>query len=163
MFEFQTDRKTDEQTMMYSSNIQTQRATETALFNVISQRKPTVVGTFDRLTFLANNVQREVPPQHMPHPLLQQIEIMKAAVSSRWNITQRRYKRDIDKNVRQERTFNTMDYGFGDRPQLSTTAPDAADQMESRQIQQTSTPSALTEGISQRPTAYRSFRRRQYF
>lgn len=46
-----------------------------------SLAKPPSAAILDRIFSLTNDVQREVPARRMPHQLLQQINLKKAAVS----------------------------------------------------------------------------------
>lgn len=84
---------------------------------MIFPHKLPYVAKFDRIAFLPNNMQGNVAPRYIPHSFQQQIELVKAAVSRRLSMAQRRYKRDFDKNVRWEQKFKIGDYVFVDLPQ----------------------------------------------
>lgn len=71
-------------------------------------------------------------PLHMNFGLLQQTELIKAAVSTRLSAAQRQYKRKFEKNLQQEPTFKAEDYAFEDRPPQATIVSDADDELASR-------------------------------
>lgn len=75
---------------------------------------------------------RDVTPQHMLHRLLKRIALIKAAITNQISPTQRRYRRDFDKNVPREPTFDVDDYKFVDRSKLAFIASGAADEIANR-------------------------------
>lgn len=73
----QKDWDTYIQMLTHAYSTVTHRATGTSTFSVMFPRQPTSADTFHRLNSPANDMRGDVTPRHMPHRLLQPIELKK--------------------------------------------------------------------------------------
>lgn len=67
------------QPLTFDYSMQAHRETGKFLFTVISPCEPPSAAANDRSTGPANNMQRYVTPQHMPHSHLEHIKLMEEA------------------------------------------------------------------------------------
>lgn len=109
-------------------NMQTHWATGISPFKRIILDELPSAAAFDKLAVPANDMPQDVTPRNMVHWLQQRILLMKATVSNQLSTVQRRYKRDFDRNVWQEPTFNIRGHLLVDGPQLAALASDDADE-----------------------------------
>lgn len=80
-----------------------------------------------------DGMKREVASRHMPHWLLQRVELMKAAISSHVSRAQPAYKHSFCNNVRQESILRKRGHKFVNGPKVPNSASDAANEMTNRQ------------------------------
>lgn len=108
VFEDQKDWDSFVQLLTYVYMLQTNRGTGTSLFHVIQTLEQPSAATFEWVEGLANEVQGDVPPQHMTPRLLLRTEVMKTAVSCRLSTAKQCYYHDFDTHVRRGNNIQNM-------------------------------------------------------
>lgn len=120
------------QPLTYAYSAQTRIATETSPFTVIFLWELPSAALFDRVAGLKNYMQCDVTQLHKPHSVLEKINLIKAAVSSRLSPTEDLYEGNFDKNVQRGLTFKVGNYVFIYRAQFAVLTSDPAYDMASR-------------------------------